>query len=128
MTRITYSEKTLYLARELRKNMTKEERHLWYDFLRQYPVKFHRQYRIDRYIVDFFCHDANLVVELDGGQHYEPDAQNYDIHRTQILESYGLFVLRFTNIDIQKNFRGVCETIDTYINNKKCTKLNNHNF
>jgi very-short-patch-repair endonuclease len=115
MAHIPYNEENLYLARNLRKNMTKEERRVWYDFLRSYAVKFRRQHRIDNYIVDFFCREANLVVEIDGGQHYEPDEQKYDVYRTQVLQSHGLTVLRFTNIDIHNNFRGVCDTIDEHV-------------
>ncbi len=70
-------------AKKLRKNMTKEERHLWYDFLRQYPVRFLRQKVIDNYIVDFYCAKAKLVIELDGGQHYEESIQRYDKIRTE---------------------------------------------
>ncbi len=102
-------------ARELRKNMTKEERHLWYDFLRSYPVKFLRQKILGRYIVDFYCAKAKLVIELDGSQHYEPDAVQMDLARTEFLQGYGLTVVRFSNYDINKNFRGVCEYIDNYV-------------
>ena len=99
-------------ARVLRKEMTKEERHLWYDFLRQHSLKFYRQKPIGNYIADFYCLSAKLVIELDGGQHYEPSGQEKDRMRTQALESMGLHVLRFSNLDVMKNFEGVCQTIE----------------
>ena len=102
-------------ARTLRKNMTKEERHLWYDFLKTYPVQFKRQVPFGNYIVDFHCFQANLVVELDGSQHYEPEEIAYDQKRTEFLESRGLAVLRISNLDIWKNFAAVCQTIDAYV-------------
>ena len=98
-------------ARLLRKNMTKEERHLWYDYLRDYPVRFLRQKVIDQYIVDFYCHDARLVVELDGSQHYEQEKQRLDLHRTEMIEERGLKVIRIPNHEISRNFSGVCEYI-----------------
>ena len=99
-------------ARELRKNMTKEERHLWYDFLRQYPVPFSRQKVLGKYIVDFYCAKAKLVIELDGSQHFEPDAMAKDAERTNFLADYGLTVIRIPNNEISQNFDGVCEYID----------------
>lgn len=99
-------------ARNLRKNMTKEESHLWYDFLRSYPVRFLRQKVIDHYIVDFYCHEARLIVELDGSQHFEATGQKKDEERTCHLESRNLAVLRFPNNEVNQNFRGVCEYID----------------
>ena len=88
------------------------ERRLWYCFLRSYPVRFQRQKCIDHYIVDFYCFRAKLVVELDGGGHYEPEAQCRDDVRTKALEKYGLKVLRICNLDIDRNFEGVCAFID----------------
>ena len=102
-------------ARTLRKNMTKEERHLWYDFLRGYPVRFLRQKVIDRYIVDFYCHEARLVVELDGSQHFDPPNLEQDRLRTMQLESRNLKVIRIPNNEVNQNFRGVCEYIDLYV-------------
>ncbi len=99
-------------ARSLRKTMTPEEKHLWYDFLRGYPVKFYRQRSIGNYIVDFYCSKARLVIELDGSQHYADEEKEYDRKRTEFLEAYGLKVLRFSNYDIKKNFEGVCITIE----------------
>lgn len=102
-------------AKELRKNMTKEERHLWYDFLRTYNVKFLRQKILGKYIVDFYCAKAKLVIELDGSQHYEDDAIKYDNERTAYLENFGVKVLRITNLDINRNFEGVCQYIDAQV-------------
>ena len=105
-------------ARTLRKNMTKEERHLWYDFLRDYPVRFLRQKVIDRYIADFYCSEAKLIIELDGSQHCEPQALEYDRMRTEYLQKQGFLVLRFSNSDVMTQFRAVCETIDTAVKNR----------
>ena len=98
-------------ARKLRKNMTKEERHLWYDFLKDYPVRFLRQKVIDQYIVDFYCHDARLIIELDGFQHYETEHQIKDQERTQQFAKRNLMVIRIPNNEIFRNFNGVCEYI-----------------
>ena len=100
------------LAKDLRKNMTKEERHLWYDFLKDYPVRFYRQKVLGDFIVDFYCAQAKLVVELDGSQHYEPQEQKKDEIRTSFLMNYDLKVLRIPNNEVNQNFRGVCEYID----------------
>ena len=99
-------------AQALRKNMTKEENLLWYQFLRRYPCQFRRQYVIGNYIVDFYCHRAKLVVELDGSQHYTPEEVEKDARRTRYLESLGLQVLRFSNLDVLRRFRVVCEAIN----------------
>ena len=103
------------VAKKLRKNMTKEERRLWYEFLRTYPIKFYRQKRIGQYIVDFHCNAAKLIVELDGGQHYTPGGKAYDEKRTHMLQSHRLHVMRFSNLDINQHFREVCVTIDRYV-------------
>ena len=99
-------------ARELRKNLTPEEKHLWDDYLRQYPIRFLRQKVIDDYIVDFYCREANLVIEIDGKQHYREDIALYDAKRTEVLNKYGLSVLRFPNTEINHNFARVCKQID----------------
>ena len=99
-------------AKQLRKNMTKEERHLWYDFLRTYSVPFVRQKVFINYIVDFYCAKAKLVIEIDGSQHYDEEAKQKDICRDEFLNSYGLTVLRIPNKEINHNFAGVCEHID----------------
>ena len=100
------------LARVLRKNQTPWERKLWYCFLRTYPVRFQRQKPIGKYIVDFYCFQAKLVIELDGSQHYEPNEEKKDAERTRELEKLGLKVIRFSNLDVDKNFYGVCTVID----------------
>ena len=106
-----YNKEYTKLAKSLRKNMTKEEKHLWYDCLSIFPIKFYRQKQIGDYIVDFYCEKAKLVIELDGSQHYNDDNKEYDIERTKYLKKYGLQVIRFTNLDIKDNFEGVCEAI-----------------
>ena len=102
-------------AQSLRKSQTKEESLLWYQFLRRYPLQFRRQYVIGSYIVDFYCHRAKLVVELDGSQHYDTEGINRDAERTQYLESVGLMVLRFSNLDVLQCFQSVCEMIDNVV-------------
>ena len=109
---IHYDHKNVAHAKQLRKDMTPWERKLWYCFLRSYPVRFQRQKCIDHYIADFYCFQAKLVIELDGGGHYEPEAQREDAARTRDLEKYGLKVLRVCNLDIDRNFEGVCTFID----------------
>ncbi len=98
-------------AKALRKNMTKEERHLWYDFLKTLPVMVHRQKVIGNYIVDFYIAEAKIVIELDGSQHYEEKGIAADAVRDTYLASLGIKVLRYTNLDVSRNFRGVCEDI-----------------
>lgn len=106
-----YNKKNIPLAKELRKNMTPWERHLWYDYLRTYPVRFQRQKSIGKYIVDFYCAKARLVIELDGGGHYSPEQMMQDTMRTKELENENLQVLRIPNSEIDKNFEGVCAFI-----------------
>ena len=91
-------------ARNLRKNMTKEEKHLWYDFLKSYPVRFLRQKVIDNYIVDFYCHSARLIIELDGSQHYEEKGLLKDKIRTERIEERKLTVVRIPNNEVNRNF------------------------
>ena len=102
-------------AKELRRNMTKEERHLWYDFLKAYPVRFSRQKILGKYIVDFYSAQARIIIELDGSQHYDPENIKKDTERTKYLEDYGLTVLRIPNNEVMGNFLGVCEYIDTAV-------------
>ena len=99
-------------ARNLRKNQTKEERLLWNAFLSKYPMRFRRQYIIGNYIVDFYCHAAKLAVELDGSQHCGSDAVKKDSARTAYLGSQGVMVLRFSNLDVMRQFENVCAEID----------------
>ena len=107
-----HESKNEKFAKKLRKEMTPWERKLWYCFLKDYPVRFQRQKCIDNYIVDFYCFRAKLVIELDGGGHYDPEAERRDATRTEILSRYGLKVIRFCNMDIDRNFYGVCSVID----------------
>ena len=110
--------KLLNIARILRRNMTRQEKHLWYDFLRYYPVKIYKQRIIDNFIADFYCHNARLIIELDGSQHYTNQGKARDETRTEILEKYGIYVLRFSNKDVDENFYGVCRMIDRVINER----------
>ena len=105
-------------ARRLRRALTPHERKLWYLFLRKYPVKIYKQRIIGRFIVDFYCASAKLVIEIDGSQHYEPQAMAYDADRSAFLSALGLEVLRLSNRDVDRNFRGVCEQIDLTIQNR----------
>lgn len=107
-----HNPKLVPLAKQLRKGMTKEERHLWYDFLRNYPVRFSRQKVLGKYIVDFYCASAKLVVELDGSQHCDSDGLKSDQIRTDFLQGYGLTVIRIPNNAVSQNFEGVCQSID----------------
>ncbi|MBQ8145626.1 MAG: endonuclease domain-containing protein [Clostridia bacterium] len=107
-----YNKSNIPLAKELRTNMTPEERHLWYDYLRAYPIRFQRQKAIGNYIADFYCAKARLVIELDGSFHGTEENRENDRERTEYLESVGITVIRFTNTDVRKNFREVCLFID----------------
>jgi very-short-patch-repair endonuclease len=103
------------ISQKLRKVMTKEERHLWYDFLRTYPVQFKRQKVIGSYVVDFFCDKPKLVIELDGSQHFEDEQIKNEIVRDDYLSSLGLKVLHVSNDEIWDNFEGVCAGIDDLV-------------
>ena len=107
-----YNKENIPLAKVLRKNMTPWERKLWYVFLRNYSVRFQRQKSIGNYIVDFYCAKARLVIELDGGGHYTAEQAEKDAVRAKALEAMNLSVLRICNLDIDRNFSGVCEYID----------------
>ena len=113
------NEKLTNNARSLRKTMTKEEAHLWYQFLCRYKPRFHRQYVIGNYIADFYCHRAKIVVELDGSQHCDPGNVEYDRKRTEYLRSQDLEVLRFSNLDVMRRFRDVCEAIDMAVKRRE---------
>ena len=102
-------------AKNLRKAMTKEERHLWYDFLRTYKVRFLRQKILGKYIADFYCPAAKVVIELDGSQHYEPMGLEKDTERTTYLQQYDISVIRIPNNAVMQNFRGVCDYIDLQV-------------
>ena len=102
-------------AKQLRKEMTREERHLWYDFLRNHKARFSRQKVLGKYIADFYSAKAKIVIELDGSQHYEIKNIENDIERTAFLEGYGLKVIRIPNNEISRDFRAVCEYIDSVV-------------
>ena len=110
-----HNKQLVALAKQLRREMTKEERHLWYDFLRSYPIRFSRQKVLGKYIADFYSVEAKLVIELDGSQHYEANALQRDADRTAFLERYGLTIIRIPNNEVSRNFRGVCEYIDAAV-------------
>jgi len=105
------NQKNLSKAHSLRRNMTPQERHLWYDFLRFCRPRFRRQELIGSYIADFFCYEANLVVEIDGSQHFSPETITYDNARTAYFRSLGIRVLRVDNGQVNRDFSGVCAYI-----------------
>lgn len=111
------NDKLLPLARNLRKEMTREEKRLWYQYLRQYPVRFRRQEIIGGYIADFYCSAAKLVVELDGSQHFEDAEKEKDEQRTQTLKKFGCSVVRIPNNEVKEHFEAVCDYIDEAVKN-----------
>ena len=110
-----YNKELVGTAKCLRKNMTQEEKHLWYDFLKNYPVKFYRQKPIGDYIVDFYCAKAKLVIKVDGAQHFEDSGLESDKQRDEFLNNLGLTVLRYSNFDVNTNFEGVCLDIQKHL-------------
>ena len=118
-----YNKENIPLAKTLRKNMTPQERKLWYDFLRNYPVRVQRHKAIGNYIVDFYCAKARLVIELDGGEHYTAEQTRKDELRTKDLTSMNLTVVRICNLDIDRNFSGVCEYIDLTVKHLSLSQL-----
>ena len=121
-----YDHKNVEFARKLRKEMTPWERKLWYCFLKTYPVRFQRQKVIGSYIADFYCAKVSLIVELDGGGHYNREAEEKDRIRTQKLESSGLKVIRFCNLDIDKKFYSVCTVIDEEVKQRVNSSMEGH--
>ena len=115
---IPKNNKLLENARKLRREMTRHEKHLWYDFLQNYPIKIYKQRIIDNFIADFYCHQARLVIELDGSQHSTKEGQLRDAARNEILEKYGILIIRFSNQDIDKDFRRICDIIDQVIKDR----------
>ena len=115
---LPYQNKLIPRAKELRKGATKQEKHLWYDFLHSYPVRFQRQKTIDHFIADFYCHAAKLIIELDGAQRYDEQGLARDKERTAILSEYGVEVLRFSNTEVENDFRRVCTVIDSAVNKR----------
>ena len=124
---LKYNGKLIPRAKDLRKNATRQENHLWYDFLRTFPIRFQRQKAIDGFIADFYCHKARLIIELDGSQHYTDGGLEKDEKRTRILNKYKLEVLRFSNLDIDKSFSGVCTRIEETIK-KKTEQMSDSGF
>lgn len=112
------------LAKNMRRQMTKEECHLWFDFLRMYPERFLRQKIIDNYIVDFYCAKAKLAIEVDGSQHYETEGIQKDEERSRVIERYGIEILRFTNLDIWNNFSAVKSCIHQKVTDRKRKERN----
>ena len=111
-----YTPSLIERARELRKNMTRQEKVLW-EFLRNYKFKFYRQRPIGRYIADFYCRKLRLVIEVDGSQHNAPEAVEYDRIRTEYMNSLGLTVIRFSNYEVDNNFSAVCAEIEEFAKN-----------
>ena len=112
MLKIRYDANLKPKAQELRRNATKQENHLWYDFLKSHPCQFRRQKQFDRYIVDFYCGSANLAIEIDGAQHFTQEGRSHDRARDAHLESIGLRVIRFTNDEVDNHFDAVCSQIN----------------
>lgn len=112
------NQKSVKFAKELRKNMTKQERRLWYDFLRLLPIRWYRQKVIGKYIADFYCDKLKIVIELDGGQHYDKLTIEYDKKRTEFFNQLGIEVIRFPNNEVDKHFLIVCEEIYRTINER----------
>ena len=110
-----YNKKLIEPARKLRKDMTPQEKQLWFRFLKNYPVKFVRQRPIANYIADFYCSKAKLVIEIDGSQHYTEDGMEYDNFRSEVINILDVEVIRFSNYDIDNNFEGVCMEIDKVV-------------
>ncbi len=115
---LPYKQELIPFAKKLRKNMTPQEKHLWYDFLRMYPIRFQRQKAIKSFIADFYCHEAKLIIEIDGSQHYTDQGEAYDRERTAILKEFNLEVIRFSNYDVNTNFEGVCLRIDKIVSER----------
>ena len=112
---LLYDGSKIPFAKALRKEATPQENHLWYDFLSKYEIRFQRQKARDNFIADFYCHKAKLIIEIDGSQHYTEEGRYKDEFRTEVLEGYDLQVIRFTNHQINTNFRGVCQYIDIVV-------------
>lgn len=113
-----YNSKLKEKAKYLRRNMTEQEKRLWFCFLKEYPVKFVSQRAIGNYIADFYCSKAKLVIEVDGSQHYTHEGMDYDENRTYVINQFGVEVIRFSNYDINENFEGVCTEIDRVVSDR----------
>ena len=106
-----YSPHLWQFAKSMRKNMTREERHLWFDFLRRYPLRIRRQVILGNHIVDFCCEKAQLIIEIDGSQHYTPEEKEKDRKRTNDLKDLGYKVIRISNREVMTNFDGTTQYI-----------------
>ena len=115
MSYLPYNKKLVSRAKALRKNMTLAEKRIWYDYLRDFRYRVYRQRPIDNFIVDFYCPKLKLVIEIDGDCHYTDNAQAYDRARTEVLQRYGLKVIRFSNQEVLHNFTGVVSSIEGLI-------------
>ena len=112
---IEYNKELITLAKNLRKKQTPEEHLLWKNFLSKYRIRFQRQKVIGNFIADFYCHEAKLIVEIDGAQHYSAGGLQRDSERAEILNTYGLQIIRFTNRQVRESFEGVCRLIDAKV-------------
>ena len=108
---IPYNKKLVQNAKELRKNMTPEEKHLWYDFLKKLPMNVRRQHNIENYIVDFYIAEKKIVIEVDGIQHTSDEHESADKERDEALAAWGIKVLRYSNDNINRNFFNVTNDI-----------------
>lgn len=115
---LPYNNKLISRAKELRKNATPWERKLWFYFLKDYEIRFQRQKVVGDFIVEFYCHKAKLIIELDGNGHFSEKQADYDYRRTVLLEKYNLKVLRFTNLEVDKEFYEVCDVIDKEVKSR----------
>jgi len=121
-----HNPKLTPFARQLRKNMTKEESKLWYKYLREYPYQFRRQVTVGKCILDFYCAAAKLAIELDGSQHFTAEGKKHDEARTNFLMSQGIIVLRYSNAVVMQNLQGVCSEID-HVVRKRVEELEHRN-
>ena len=115
-----YNKKLTSNSRQLRNNMTKEEKHLWFDFLKRLPINIHKQKVIGNYIVDFYVASCNVVIEVDGSQHYEESNKEKDIERDSYMNSHRIKVLRYSNYDVNYHFDRVCEDIRNNLGIREC--------
>ena len=112
---IIYNGKNIFLAKNLKKRATPQEKHLWYDFLKDYKIKFQRQKAIGEYIVDFYCPTLKIAIEIDGNQHYSKEGIEKDRIRTEEINKQGVQIIRITNKQIDNDFSWICEYLDTEI-------------
>ncbi len=117
MPNTTYNKALKPYAQKLRREMTPEEKRLWYQFLNQLPCRAKRQQIIKTFIVDFYIPSVRLAIEIDGSQHCEQEARKRDQERDAVLDQIGILVLRYSNSDINQRFRDVCEDILLHIHN-----------